>query len=662
MEDVNARIVIAAESGDSLKSINGVKRGLSEITDSRMKDLKIAQAKSKLELAEYRSAIAAQKAYNAEIKLEGAVKRLNFRRSNGAREKEIQQMEKSVESLRAEYLSLANAESSANLVAYQAKKNLDNLNASLAENSKATAFASKNMRQFSTSATAARAAGRLFGIDVSEGVNPALIKQGIIVAGIVSAVKVAGTVYGWFREKLKDAAEIAGENSESVRKVAERNKELSELQRSAMDSLSSMQNQEKLSNVERVKTSNLLKQLGSDYRQLGIEIDASTGKITNFEQVNAKLSRLQIKREQKDIQRLLKNLADERNRQQEIIDTSGFSGWWLAGIPQLLTWNRNTRIGGKKEALAAAKEINRIGEESSKLRARLAELQRLNPEADLAATLKDRAQAVPLLIEAEKKQFEIQRARNRGDEEGAAWMERRLELQRQINGLTAEELKRYRLVWIARREAMTADRINEMRAGILQNQQIRALRERGEFKQADWLEYRGQNLRGVSGASAYQAWKNWSADYDSRLQYEHRERLNNLKDELRIEQLLLSGDERRARAAKWQNELKRQGVTAQAAEAEIAMRERLYQARQFRQDWSAAVQRAKSVNSYRFRSTSQTAVFANSVDALRLQSRVMTQSPEMKVQQSQLDTLRQIKNGIDRLVGPSRTAPNLVRS
>lgn len=64
----------------------------------------------------------------------------------------------------------------------------------------------------------------------------------------------------------------------------------------------------------------------------------------------------------------------------------------------------------------------------------------------------------------------------------------------------------------------------------------------------------------------------------------------------------------------------------------------------------------------KFRSATQSAVFANSVDALRLQSRVLTQSPEMKVQQSQLDTLKQIKNGIDRLVGPTRTAPTMVRS
>lgn len=52
MEEVNARIVIAAEAGDSLKSIKSVKREVSEISDSRLNDLKITQAKTKRELAE----------------------------------------------------------------------------------------------------------------------------------------------------------------------------------------------------------------------------------------------------------------------------------------------------------------------------------------------------------------------------------------------------------------------------------------------------------------------------------------------------------------------------------------------------------------------------------------------------------------------------------
>ena len=57
----------------------------------------------------------------------------------------------------------------------------------------------------------------------------------------------------------------------------------------------------------------------------------------------------------------------------------------------------------------------------------------------------------------------------------------------------------------------------------------------------------------------------------------------------------------------------------------------------------------------RFRQSSQNAILANSVEALRLQSRRFSQSPEMKVQQDQLSILRQIKTGIDKIAGPSRT-------
>lgn len=57
----------------------------------------------------------------------------------------------------------------------------------------------------------------------------------------------------------------------------------------------------------------------------------------------------------------------------------------------------------------------------------------------------------------------------------------------------------------------------------------------------------------------------------------------------------------------------------------------------------------------KFRQSSQNAILSNSVEALRLQSRRFSQSPEMKVQQDQLSILRQIKTGIDKIAGPSRT-------
>ncbi len=105
MEDVNAVIVIAAEAGDSLRQINSVRGSIANISDARMNDLRITQAKTKLELAEYKSAIAAQKAYNAEIKMEGAQTRLIFIKSNGASPKEIQRISKMVDDLRLNYLT-----------------------------------------------------------------------------------------------------------------------------------------------------------------------------------------------------------------------------------------------------------------------------------------------------------------------------------------------------------------------------------------------------------------------------------------------------------------------------------------------------------------------------------------------------------------------------
>jgi hypothetical protein len=66
-EDVNARIIVTTEASAAKQGIDNVKNGLKGITDARERDLKIAQAKSQMEIAEYRSEIAAQKAYNAEL-------------------------------------------------------------------------------------------------------------------------------------------------------------------------------------------------------------------------------------------------------------------------------------------------------------------------------------------------------------------------------------------------------------------------------------------------------------------------------------------------------------------------------------------------------------------------------------------------------------------
>lgn len=62
-----------------------------------------------------------------------------------------------------------------------------------------------------------------------------------------------------------------------------------------------------------------------------------------------------------------------------------------------------------------------------------------------------------------------------------------------------------------------------------------------------------------------------------------------------------------------------------------------------------------------FRSSSQAAVLANSVEAIRLQSRRISKSPEMKIQEQQLDVLNKIRVGIEKISGPQRTSALIAR-
>ena len=566
MSDVESRILVAVEAGEALKRIGDVKGGIGEITAAREKDLqtirqktaalkgqaaaertanqaaakaqdkgyfktsrygtasyrsdpneekeaisrlreradvekfvtnrikerkeaseqelKIAQAASRLEIASEKEKLASLDAYNAALKYGNALqeKKLAIERKTSARN--IWKASQAERKAQDEFIRLRERELSA---VSETRRAQAKYNEVLSGNANASGKAAKGMREYSARTIAARSASRLLGIDIGEGVNPAMIKMGIIVAGVASAVKIATYIYDKHMKKLNELADIARRNTDSARSVTERNKELAERQRAAMDSLDSLRSKERLSNVERLKTSELLKQLGTDYHQLGIEIDASSGRVKNFDQVNAKLERLQINREQDDIRRQLKNLEEEKRRQKEIMDSAGISGWWLLGIPQLLTWDRYTRIGGEQDAMAAAEKIDRIGEESAKLRQRFGELGKMNPEARAAEALKDRAQALGVLIEQENKQFAIQQMRLRGDETGAAWLERELELRKQIADLTEQELEDYERVWRARQYATQNTTQNTM--------QVRQFRERRDsllesMRQAPAYRYR----------------------------------------------------------------------------------------------------------------------------------------------------------------------------
>lgn len=599
MADVNTRIVIATEAGDSLRQINSVKGGIAQISDARLNDLRITQAKARLELAEYKSAIAAQKAYNAEIKAEGAQKRLNFRKSNGATPKEIQKMSEMVDNLRMNYLTLANAEAGANLSAYQAKLNLDNLNKSLNENFSATEKCSRNLRKFSASATAARTAGRLFGIDVSEGVNPALVKQGIIVAGVVSSFKSAGTVLSWYAHRFDEAAEIADRNSQSTRETYKAYLKNIEAQRDAISSLKELNQNESLSNTQRLESSRLIKNLGSDYKNLGIEIDSATGKIKNLNDVQLKISERQKKESLRQIQSNIDTITAQLEIERDKLNDAGWSGWWLAGIPQLVTWDSRTRIGGVEEAREAQKNIIRLQNEMNELLMQRHDIQKINPQDDYNAAIEDRKNAIDNLIESEKKENQISRLKGIGGGRTSDWLQAEIKLREKIPDISEKEISQYKAFW-------------------------------EEEKKRD-NEYKISSI--------------------------HAEKMKNLRNELQIEKALAAGDEKRAMILKLQNELQREGYEYGSKEMRDVIAERL---KIYNLQKSGNV-RGSDFSEYRFRSSSQAAVLANSVEAIRLQSRRISKSPEMKIQEQQLDVLNKIRVGIEKISGPQRTSALIAR-
>ena len=394
MEDVTSRIVIAAEAGKSLKEISQVENGLNKIYDSRQKDLMLAQAKAKLELAEYKSMTAAQAAYNAEIHKEGALKRLNYRKLRGADADEIAELTKQYQALNGQYLKLAQAESTANLAAYNSKVQFDNLSQSLNNISSKTENAGKKTKDLTGRISASRAASRLFGLDFDNGMNPALLKAGIIAAGTAASIKLLTYIYDSNSERLKYLGDIEKNNTLSLKANLKERQNLFNSIKESISILSDLQDKERLSNIEKLNSKNIIENLEKQYGRLGFSIDDATGKILNFDESNKKLSRTLIEREKKDIRRSLAQLAAERDSQFDIINQKPLltfksgKGINFNGSLNPFDWDFNAALPERSittpSQLSAIKEASKrlqeINDETMALRKRFFELKKLNPE------------------------------------------------------------------------------------------------------------------------------------------------------------------------------------------------------------------------------------------------------------------------------------------
>lgn len=524
MDDVTARIAIAVQAGDSLRQIGRVKEGIKGITDQRLKDLRLAQSAAKLELAEYKSMLAAQKSYNAEIHMAGTEKRIKFRKSAGAKPDELEKMTRLYDKQRETYLKAQSAEASANLVAYQAKVSHDDLKKSLSDTANATGKAAKGMREYSASTIAARSASRLLGIDIGEGVNPSMIKMGIIAAGVASAVKVGRAAYDLYIDKLKYATEISRQNYEENRKLSESHRELADKTRNSFATLERMNNQDSLSYVDRFKMGEIIKTLGDRYKDLGINIDGTTGKINNFYEAYAKIEEKLRTQELEDINRELRDIGKERKELEESREKSGFN---------------------------VGKQLQKFSSFSLKL-------------APLGHFL-------PLPSEYEK---------------------------------SIRKVGLYDISFGGEAEANAAKR---------RNQELDDLEKKARQRQAELLK-RKPNIKGLGEAE----------DKDL------SKAINKQREQYRIESLRLRGKEREAKlaeiTAKWEDKrFKYRGAADEFIKAEMALYDQGIEKR--RKETVAEIARER----FKFQPTAQNSAFADSLEALRLQSRIMTQSSGMNL-------------------------------
>lgn len=463
-----------------------------------------------------------------------------------------------------------------------------------------------------------------------------------VAAGL--AVKNLSYYFDLNNERLREGYELAKSNQREIQQSIELQRMRSGWQNEAGEKALSFQGRERLSFLEQAQQRLAIKDAGADWERLGLKIDQTTGALDAYSKIR------------------LRTFVDQKKYQDQI---TAFDREYRALEEILKEGRRFTKAADAKvvQAFLSGNEFQDSKEVSEELKKFIFDMQKNRQERKKAQTeldrssgiyfkeaIRDRAHTLENLVALENQQYQIQLRQIRGDEQGAAWLQRELELRKQIDSLTSRELEHYRKIWETRQRITQLAQVERFNTGFFEQSQIRDLMGQGRYKEAEWLKYQFSNLRNITDSAALkEARKNWENDYNSRVGFEHRERLKSLGKELEIENLLIAGDERRARLAKWQNELEKQGLKPEQLKAELAAREQLHQTQQFRHDWGALAERMRQTPMTRFRETAQSAVMADSLEAVRLQSRVTMQNPEMKILNEQLKILKDVKQVLSQM-------------
>lgn len=253
-------------------------------------------------------------------------------------------------------------------------------------------------------------------------------------------------------EKAREAAEMMQRNGDSIREAAaaaeeQRRKNESNWQslQKLKTSLDALSVTEKASNAQKLEAKRLIDELRKSYSGLSISIDETTGKVKGFDRAYAGVLEKNRKDRLREISAQLKTNRSEIDVLTQERDDAGISGWWLLGLPQLLKWDRNTRIGGEqtvKEADARIQELNKMNAELNRERVRL---EKSNPAEDYTK----KAQAE----EIDRKQQTFDAAHDQLKDE-----QRKLEYLKLINEGRIKEANALKLINEAKKQGMELEK------------------------------------------------------------------------------------------------------------------------------------------------------------------------------------------------------------
>ena len=375
-EDIDARIVITVESDKAEEASARVKRGIDEIRASREREVRVAEAAAKAELAEYNSKIAAQKAYNAELELQAAIRRKIRAEEKGASSSQLDKLSDNIETARGQYLRLSAASATANRIAVETAASLRDMTSGVgATATTAMSAATKSTKKLTLGFIAAKAAARSLGVAVGRGLSPEMMKMGVIMAGIGAVKSIVQQVIEWNKEDRLNAIDTRNSSlaDANAARLAARSEQVGQID----NALSVIQRLQSVSGpldaAQREEMAAATEKLSRNFDGLNIQIDESTGKIKNYTETLMSSKKKELELQLKDAEAVRKaNRASIKTAQGEIKGSGGNFLWW--------EWNTEAdREAIKKhtdEIERATKENNEMDKRVRRLRQQLRDLPR----------------------------------------------------------------------------------------------------------------------------------------------------------------------------------------------------------------------------------------------------------------------------------------------